>query len=197
MTFHLAGRRASLGLAAYLGRGIKMPRLCFYNQRFASRAPGVDITSGDCPSSVVGNPPAFDFEIDFRCSKGVAALRPVLDAGPPRGHPASSGCMLDGTRAGFGPIDVRMDAFASCGELRCFFGSPDALSTATSGNLIRNRCLLLAPRCCVGRSGTCSRMGIRFARSSRPPHHRGCSRRKHGLLTIGCETGEPVSFPIA
>jgi hypothetical protein len=31
---------------------------------------------------------------------------PTVDAGPPRGHPASSGCMLDGTPAGFGSIDA-------------------------------------------------------------------------------------------
>jgi hypothetical protein len=32
-TFDLAGRRASLGLAAHLGHGVEMPRLHFYNQR--------------------------------------------------------------------------------------------------------------------------------------------------------------------
>jgi hypothetical protein len=32
-TFDLAGRRASLGLAAHLGHGARMPRLRFYNRR--------------------------------------------------------------------------------------------------------------------------------------------------------------------
>jgi hypothetical protein len=55
--------------------------------------------------------------------------QPGVDAGPPRGHPASSGCALDGTPAGFGSIDGRSALSRVAGELRGFFGSPDALST--------------------------------------------------------------------
>lgn len=55
------------------------------------------------PSSAVGNPPTFDFEtapsfVGFR-------LRRSSGAGPPRGHPTSDGCTLDGVPAGFGPVD--------------------------------------------------------------------------------------------
>jgi hypothetical protein len=88
-----------------------MPRLCFYNQRFASRAPDVDITSRDLPSSARGvYPPAF-----AELSRAAA--------------------LLDGTRAGFGPIDdclVRCTLGAALGkELRRFFGAAAALSTVS------------------------------------------------------------------
>jgi hypothetical protein len=72
--------------------------------------------------------------------------RPWLDAGPPRGHPASSGSALDGAPAGFGPIDAasdarrdeHLDAFASCGrELRRFFGSPDLCRSISSDTPLR------------------------------------------------------------
>jgi len=39
MAFSVARRCASWGLAAFLGRSVKMPRDRFYNRRFASRAP--------------------------------------------------------------------------------------------------------------------------------------------------------------
>jgi hypothetical protein len=48
----------------FLGHSAKMPRIRFYNRRFASRAPATNTTFGDCPPSAVGNPPAFDFETD-------------------------------------------------------------------------------------------------------------------------------------
>jgi len=47
------------------------------------------------------------------------------DAGPPRGHPASNGCVLDGTRTGFGPIDGRGSLARAAVGLRRFFGSPE------------------------------------------------------------------------
>jgi hypothetical protein len=84
MTFNFAGRHASLGLAACLGHGAKMPRLCFYNQRFASRAPGVDITSGDCSPSAAGNPPAFDAQPRAAAcltARGPASVRSTASAG--------------------------------------------------------------------------------------------------------------------
>jgi hypothetical protein len=48
----------------FLGHSAKMPRIRFYNRRFASRAPATNITFGDCPPSAVGNPPTLDFETD-------------------------------------------------------------------------------------------------------------------------------------
>jgi hypothetical protein len=106
-TFDLAGRRASPGLAARLGRGAKMSRLRFYNQRFTSRALDIDITSGDCAPVAVSKPTAPGCQIDPRAGEVLPPFHPGLDAGPPRGHPSSSGCMLEGTPAGFGSIDCR------------------------------------------------------------------------------------------
>lgn len=110
-TFNLAGRRASLGLAACLGPGARMPRLCFYNQRLASRAPDVDITSRDLPPSARGvYPPAFD-----ELSRAAA--------------------LLDGTRAGFGPIDGCL-VRCTWQELRRFLGAAAALSTVSLWHLL-------------------------------------------------------------
>jgi hypothetical protein len=50
---------------------------------------------GGCPPSAVGNPPALRIEILLE--RGVAAFSFAEDAGPPRGHPASDGSVLDGT----------------------------------------------------------------------------------------------------
>jgi hypothetical protein len=49
-------------------------------------------------------------QADPRAGEVLPPHRSGLDAGPPRGHPASSGCVLDGTPAGFGTIDCRSDA---------------------------------------------------------------------------------------
>jgi hypothetical protein len=49
---------------------------------------------GDPSSSAVGNPPALDFEIRHDPGHWPSF---VGDAGPPRGHPASDGRVLDGT----------------------------------------------------------------------------------------------------
>jgi hypothetical protein len=70
-----------------LDHGVKMPRTRFYNRRFAPRAPMTNITSGDCPSSTVGNPPAFDFEIACWIARALGARVSSGDAGPPCGHP--------------------------------------------------------------------------------------------------------------
>jgi hypothetical protein len=127
-TFDLAGRRASLGLTAYLGHGVKMPRLRFYNQRSrhehsistpppetayqASWVTPPTSSSGSGRRMPYGapQPQTFARQIEHRGGEALPPFRPWLDAGPPRGHPASSGCVLDGTPAGFGPIDCRMDA---------------------------------------------------------------------------------------
>ena len=54
--------------------------------------PRRNITSGDCPPSAVGNPPAFD--IETAPGRRVSALSSEDRAGPPCGHPASSGSVL-------------------------------------------------------------------------------------------------------
>jgi hypothetical protein len=48
-------------------------------------------------------------------------FRPGPGAGPPRGHPASSGCVLDGTPAGFGPIDGRRTLARPAGRAPALF----------------------------------------------------------------------------
>lgn len=64
---------------------------------FTSRALDIDSTSGDCPPAAV--------------SKLTA----------PRGHPASSGCMLDGMPAGFGSIDAARTLSRPCGRAPALF----------------------------------------------------------------------------
>jgi hypothetical protein len=108
-TFDFAGRRASPSLSARLGHGVKMPRLRFYNQRSRHE------------HSISTPPLETDQAGRSRGRRGVATSPPGVDAGPPRGHPASSGCMLDGTLAGFGSIDGRADAFAPCGRAPALF----------------------------------------------------------------------------
>jgi hypothetical protein len=72
-----------------------MLQIRFYNRRFASRAPAVKPPSLETSSRAPWeNPPAFAIEILLE--HDVAALF-AEDAGPPRGHPASSGTVLDGT----------------------------------------------------------------------------------------------------
>lgn len=44
-----------------LDHGAKMPRIRFYNRRFAPRAPMTNITFGDCPSSNCGKPASVRF----------------------------------------------------------------------------------------------------------------------------------------
>jgi hypothetical protein len=162
-TFDLAGRRASLGLAAYLGHGVKMPRLRFYNQRSrhehslstppletATRAPWVTPPASSFHPGrrhlSATSARTFARQIEHATGRRCRRLRPCLDAGPPRGHPASSGSMLDGTPAGFGPIDAALRSSsrrapgrdASRGrELRRFFGSPDLCRSISSDTPLR------------------------------------------------------------
>jgi len=72
-----------------------MPRIRFYNRRFTSRAPVRNTTSGDHPPSAVGKPR----RSSASRSSSLVAFPPMIeeDAGPPRGHPASSSHVLDGT----------------------------------------------------------------------------------------------------
>jgi hypothetical protein len=99
----------------------------FLQPTFTSRALDIDTTSGDCQRAPRTNPPrpsrrAEDTsrhpqpnasrQTDPWGGEVLPPFRPGPGAGPPRGHPASSGCVLDGTPAGFGPIDGRLDADA-------------------------------------------------------------------------------------
>jgi len=113
MTFTVARLRVSFRLAASLDRVAKMPRIRFYNRRFTSRAPVRNTTSGDYPPSAVGNPaglrlrdPPRPWRFGHSCEK---------DARPPRGHPASSSRVLDGT-----PPASGRPAF-TCASARCAF----------------------------------------------------------------------------
>jgi hypothetical protein len=72
-----------------------MPRIRFYNRRFTSRAPVGNTTSGDHPPSAVGNPAGLRLRDPLRSRRFRRATE--KDAGPPRGHPASSSHVLDGT----------------------------------------------------------------------------------------------------
>jgi len=108
-------------LRLFLGRIAEMLRIRFYNRRFASRAPAAKTPSPETPAERRGlNPPAFNFEI-----LSEPGDQPSLgkDAGPPRGHPASSGSVLDGTSPASGRAAPRR-AFARC------WGSGGAFSAA-------------------------------------------------------------------
>jgi hypothetical protein len=88
---------------------------------FTSRALDIDITSGDCPPVAVSKPTAPSFQAGPRGGKVLPPRQPGVDAGPPRGHPASSGCALDGTPAGFGSIDPARTLSRPCGRAPALF----------------------------------------------------------------------------
>jgi len=101
-----------------------MPRIRFYNRRFASRAPVRQHPLWRLARrSPWENPPAFGFEILL----GSRRYRRTVerDAGPPRGHPASNSHVLDGTVAGFGSTSLRpyLRSRAGRGSCRSFIGS--------------------------------------------------------------------------
>lgn len=82
LTFSFAGRRAFAGPCGLPRARRQDASTLLLQPTFASRAPGVDITSRDLPPSAEGvNPRAF-----AELSRAAA--------------------LLDGTRAGFGPIDA-------------------------------------------------------------------------------------------
>lgn len=82
LTFNFAGRRTFAGPCGLPRARRQDASTLLLQPTFASRAPGVDITSRDLPPSAVGvSPRAFD-----GLSRAAA--------------------LLDGTRAGFGPIDA-------------------------------------------------------------------------------------------
>jgi hypothetical protein len=107
---------------------------------FTSRALDIDITSGDCPPVAVSKPTAPSFQAGPRGGEVLPPRQPGVDAGPPRGHPASSGCALDGTPAGFGSIDSARTLSRPCGRAPALFrltGRPvdrhPLIPTATTG----------------------------------------------------------------
>jgi hypothetical protein len=59
----------------FLGHSAKMPRIRFYNRRFASRAPATNTTFGDCPPRAVGKPAGVRHR-DRDPESGVSAVRP-------------------------------------------------------------------------------------------------------------------------
>jgi hypothetical protein len=90
---------------------------------FTSRALVIDTPSGDCLPDARGLPRRLTASRPAPGDFGeVSPPRlPGPGAGPPFGHPASSGYALDGAPAGFGPIDGRLDARAPFGRAPALF----------------------------------------------------------------------------
>jgi hypothetical protein len=79
-----------------LGRSAKMPRIRFYNRRFAPRAPMSKHHLWRLPAERRGKPTDVRHR-DRLLERGRSWRRGSSDdAGPPCGHPASSGSALDG-----------------------------------------------------------------------------------------------------
>jgi hypothetical protein len=123
-TFDHAERRALLGLAACLGHDAKMPRLRFYNQR-SRHEHSMSTPPWETACRTLRVNPRHPGSRSSTGRSGVATFPSGLDAGPPCGHPASNGCVLDGTRTGFGPINGRWALARFAVGLRRFFGSPE------------------------------------------------------------------------
>jgi hypothetical protein len=114
------------------------------------------------------NPPAFRFEI--RRDRGSSPSFAV-DAGPPRGHPASDGCVLDGTSpaSGQGASRSRSRAAREAQEL---FRLPVALPLVPSGAISpvkeRNAGAFLSATFDLGSTGRTSMRPV-LSRSRRLP----------------------------
>lgn len=139
MTFDLAGRRASLGLAAYLGRGAKMPWLRFYNQRSRhehSMSTPLPETACQLPAGRPAGSRLRDRlpEILVRC-RHLAFQDPAPDRLSVIRPPAAM------RLTAHLPASVRSTAAWTLarpsGRLRRFFGSPDALSIRPSDALVQ------------------------------------------------------------
>jgi len=86
---------SSWGLAAYLGHIAEVLRIRFYNRRFAHEHPPRKHPLRRLPAERRGKTRRRSAS---RSSSSVASPPPFAeDAGPPRGHPASNGSVLDGT----------------------------------------------------------------------------------------------------
>jgi hypothetical protein len=133
-TFYLTGRRASLGLSACLGHGVKMPRLHFYNQRsrheHSTSTPLLE-TACHLPAGCPAGSRLRDRlpEILVRC-RHLAFQDPAPDRLSVIRPPAAV------RLTAHLPASVRSTAAWTLarpsGELRRFFGSPDALSIRPS-----------------------------------------------------------------
>ena len=133
-TFDLAGRRASLGLSACLGHGVKMPRLHFYNQRSRhehSMSTPLPETACQLPAGRPAGSRLRDRlpEILVRC-RHLAFQDPAPDRLSVIRPPAAA-CLTARLPASVRSTAVRTLARPS-GEIRRFFGSPDALSIRPS-----------------------------------------------------------------
>jgi hypothetical protein len=128
-------RNTLLALRPSSGRIAEMLQIRFYNRRFASRAPAVKPpsleTSRRAPWETRRRSPS-------RSSSNMT-LPPLFaeDAGPPRGHPASSGVVLDGTLPASGRQAVAPRFRASRGKRSSFFGCLRALPVEPSDTLSR------------------------------------------------------------
>jgi len=79
-----------------------MPRIRFYNRRFASRAPVRAPSLETTRRPPWGNPAGARLQDPSRARCFHRTFEP--DAGPPLGHPASSGRAIDGAQTGFRPL---------------------------------------------------------------------------------------------
>jgi hypothetical protein len=131
MAFTVARLCVSFRLAASLDGIAKMPRIRFYNRRFTSRAPVRNTTSGDHPPSAVGNPAGLRLRDPPRPRRFRRSFEE--DAGPPRGHPASSSHVLDGT-----PPASGRPAF-TCASARCAFARRTSASIKDCPRFFGNR----------------------------------------------------------
>jgi hypothetical protein len=108
-----------------------MLRIRFYNRRFASRAPAVKTPSSETARRAPWvTPPAFASRSSAR---RVSPPRLAEDAGPPRGHPASNGSVLDGTVPASGRGAAARRFRAARGERSSFFGCVHASPVEPSG----------------------------------------------------------------
>lgn len=113
-TFNFAGRRAFAGPCGLPRARRQDASTLLLQPTFASRAPGVDITSRDLPPSAVGvSPLAFD-----ELSRAAA--------------------LLDGTRAGFGPIDAASRCALALHVGAAFWQRAPALFRRSGGSVDRD-----------------------------------------------------------
>lgn len=122
-----------MGLAACLDHVARMPRAPFLQPTLRVTSTRRNTTSGDRLPGAVGKPAVLGFTNHLR-ARGISAA-PRGDAGPPCGHPASSGRALDGALPASGHSTLTLHAWwhGVRGELRCFFGWRKPRRTEPSG----------------------------------------------------------------
>lgn len=125
-----------------------MPRYRFYNRRFASRAPEINTTFGDCLPRAVGKPAGSRL---LGTLPGTRRFRLFAQARaePPCGHSASNGFVLDGTL----PASGRLATTFSCrstfvaGSAIAFSANGDSASSSPLTPLTGDRAERKAPGC--------------------------------------------------